>query len=71
MAPVPRILIVEDEIIASIISSMVERKGYRVVGRVASDEEAIMKSAGLEPDLVMMDIKLCGEMDGANSVKQK
>jgi len=70
MAPVPRILIVEDDdIIASIISSMLERKGYRVVGRVASGEKAIMKSAELEPDLVMMDIKLCGEMDGVTAAR--
>jgi CheY-like chemotaxis protein len=65
MAPIPRILIVEDdEIISNLITTMLERKGYHVIGRVASGEEAILKAAELEPDLVMMDITLSGQMDG-------
>jgi CheY-like chemotaxis protein len=70
MAPSPRIMIVEDdEIISNIISSMLERKGYCIAGRTDSGEKAIMKSAELEPDLVMMDIRLCGEMDGVTAAR--
>ena len=37
MAPIPRILVVEDdEIISSLIATMLERKGYSVVGQVMS-----------------------------------
>jgi len=65
MASIPRILIVEDdEIICNLITTMLERKGYSVVGKVSSGEEAIIKAAELEPDLVMMDITLSGPMDG-------
>ena len=42
MAPIPRILIVEDdEIISNLITIMLERKGYNIVGRIGSGEEAI------------------------------
>ena len=65
MAPIPRILIVEDdEIIANLISVMLERKGYSIVGKIASGEESIIRSAELEPDLILMDINLAGVMDG-------
>jgi two-component system, response regulator PdtaR len=65
MASIPRILIVEDdEIICNLITTMLERKGYSVVGRISSGEEAIIMAAELEPDLVMMDISLSGQMDG-------
>jgi CheY-like chemotaxis protein len=70
MAPIPRILIVEDdEIIANLITTMLERKGYGVIGKVMSGEEAIIKSAELEPDLVLMDINLCGILDGVSAAR--
>ncbi|MCK9590512.1 MAG: response regulator [Methanoregula sp.] len=70
MSPSTRILIVEDDdIIANIISSMLERKGYGIAGRTGSGEKAIIKSADLEPDLVIMDISLCGEMDGVTAAR--
>jgi len=65
MPPIPRIFIVEDdEIISNLITTMLERKGYSVVGKVGSGEEAIRLVAELEPDLVIMDINLSGLMDG-------
>jgi len=65
MPPIPRIFIVEDdEIISNLITTMLERKGYSVVGRVGSGEEAIRLAAELEPDLVIMDINLSGQLDG-------
>ena len=70
MAPIPRILVVEDdEIIANLITTMLERKGYGVIGQVMSGEEAIIKSAELEPDLVLMDINLCGILDGVSAAR--
>lgn len=65
MPPIPRIFIVEDdEIISNLITTMLERKGYSVVGKVGSGEEAIRLVAELEPDLVIMDINLSGQIDG-------
>nr|WP_320161550.1 response regulator [uncultured Methanoregula sp.] len=70
MPPIPRILIVEDdEIIANLITTMLERKGYAVVGKVGSGEEAIRKAAELEPDLVIMDITLSGQLDGVAAAR--
>lgn len=68
MAPIPRILIVEDdEIIANLISVMLEKKGYNIVGKIASGEESIIRAAELEPDLILMDINLAGVMDGVTA----
>ena len=68
MAPIPRILIVEDDdIIANLIAAMLEKKGYSIIGKITSGEEAIVKSAEIEPDLILMDINLSGEMDGVSA----
>jgi two-component system, response regulator PdtaR len=65
MSSVPRILIVDDDtIITHLISRMLQKKGYNIVGTVSSGEEAVLKSADLNPDLVIMDIGLSGQMDG-------
>lgn len=70
MAPIPRILIVEDdEIICNLITTMLEKKGYAVVGRISTGEEAIIKAAELEPDLILMDIHLEGTMDGVAAAR--
>jgi CheY-like chemotaxis protein len=65
MAKIPRILIVEDdEIIANLITLMLETTGYTVAGQT---ENAIRKAAELEPDLILMDINLYGQMDGVTA----
>lgn len=70
MATVSRILIVEDdEIIRNLITTMLERKGYAVAGQISSGEEAIVKAAELEPDLVLMDIGLSGKLDGVAAAR--
>jgi CheY-like chemotaxis protein len=70
MAPIPRILIVEDdEIICNLITTMLEKKGYAVVGKISTGEEAILKAAELEPDLILMDIHLEGTMDGVAAAR--
>ena len=70
MAKIPRVFIVEDdEIIANLITLMLEKKGYTIVGRSASGEESIRKAAELEPDLILMDINLNGQMDGVTAAQ--
>lgn len=65
MSESARILIVEDEsIVAKDIQAGLQGLGYTVVGMVATGEEALEQAATLRPDLVLMDIKLKGEMDG-------
>lgn len=65
MSPAPRILIVDDDkIITHLISLMLQKKGYNIVGKIISGEEAVLKSPDLNPDLVIMDIRLSGQLDG-------
>jgi CheY-like chemotaxis protein len=65
------ILIVEDEsIIAMDIRLRLLRFGYTVCGIVATGEEAVRKCGEVLPDLVLMDIKLKGEMDGIDAASE-
>ena len=60
-----KILIAEDtRIVALDIQSRLQEWGYAVPAVVSSAEEAIRKAAETGPDLVLMDIKLKGKMDG-------
>ena len=61
----PRILVVEDEaIVARDIRLQLEELGYEPVGHATRGEEAIVLAGELKPDLVLMDIRLVGAMDG-------
>lgn len=63
-----KILIVEDEIITSLeLKSILERNGYEVTGAAMSGEEAIQESSTRRPHLIIMDIGLIGELDGADA----
>ena len=65
------ILVVEDErITAEDIKSGLEGSGYHVLDMVSSGKEAIEKAGKLQPDLVLMDIKLKGKMDGIEAAGQ-
>jgi PAS domain S-box-containing protein len=66
-----KILVVEDEsIVAWDIQNILESLGYIVPARVASGLEAIQKVAETNPDLVLMDIKLQGDIDGVEAAEQ-
>ncbi len=66
-----RILIVEDEmIIAMEIRATLKKLGYEVAGSVISGFDAIQTAADKMPDLVLMDIRLKGEMDGIDAAKK-
>jgi two-component system, cell cycle sensor histidine kinase and response regulator CckA len=65
-----KILIVEDDGIVSMdIESRLENFGYDVCGKTGYAEKAIEKIEELEPDLVLMDIVLKGEIDGIEAAK--
>ena len=62
---IAKILVVEDENIVAIdIKNRLKRLGYAVPVIVDSGEEAVKQLAESEPDLVIMDIHLSGEIDG-------
>ena len=59
-----RILIVEDEtVIALGIESKLKILGYEATSIVNSGEKAIEKAESEKPDIILMDIRLKGEMD--------
>ncbi len=60
-----RILVVEDEVIVAMdIQRRLEKLGYSVVGNEVRGEDAIETAQEERPDLILMDIKLKGDMDG-------
>ncbi len=60
-----KILIVEDEaIVAHDIQLQLANLGYETFGPAARAEEAIALAGEVRPDLVLMDIRLGGEIDG-------
>ena len=64
-SPSANILIVEDEgIISADLAACLADLGYRVAGEAATGEDALRQAAAHRPDLVLMDIRLAGEMDG-------
>ena len=63
--PHKQVLIVEDEgIIAADIQSRLERLGYKVPAIARTGEEALHFARSTPFDLVLMDIRLKGDMDG-------
>jgi len=61
----PRIMLVEDEkVVAADIQECVKGLGYEVVGAAATGTEALRLAVNTMPDLVLMDIKLKGVLDG-------
>jgi two-component system, response regulator PdtaR len=64
------ILIVEDElIVAESLSLDLQRKGYAIAGIVSTGAEAINAAFVSQPDLVLMDIMLKGNLDGIETSK--
>lgn len=65
-----KILVVEDEGIVSIdIRNMLKKLGYTITGVAFLGEEAVQKTESTQPDLVLMDIGLKGEIDGIEAAK--
>ena len=65
-----KVLVVEDEkIIARDIESTLKRIGHESAGSVAKGEEAVSLAGKLNPDLILMDITLKGDMDGIEAAK--
>jgi two-component system, sensor histidine kinase len=62
------ILIAEDErITAADLHASLTQLGYCVVASVASGEEAVARAGEFRPDIVIMDVRLRGAMDGVEA----
>ncbi len=66
-----KILIVEDEAVAAEnLKEFLEEKGFAIAGICANGEDAVKTAIKTPPDLIFMDIKLEGEMDGVEVSKR-
>jgi PAS domain S-box-containing protein len=69
--PKAKVLIVEDEqIVASDIKRLLQNTGYDVIGIASTGEKAVRQATAGQPDLVLMDVKLKGQMDGIAAAAQ-
>ena len=66
-----KIIIVEDEIIIALdLKLRLENLGHYVLDIIFNGEDAIKKTGETNPDLVLMDIQLNGEIDGIEAAQQ-
>ena len=65
-----RVMIVEDEAITAMATgAMLKRLGHEVLASVASGEAALEACRERRPDLVLMDIRLDGKLDGIETAR--
>ena len=65
-----RVLVVEDETIVSMeIQDSLRNIGFEPVGCASTAQDALRLTKALQPDLVLMDIRLRGEMDGIEAAR--
>lgn len=66
-----RLLIVEDELILAMdLKDRLNDLGYTVVDTVSTGEAAVAAARGHLPDLILMDIRLAGRMDGIAAARE-
>ncbi len=66
-----RVLIVEDDRFQSLlVKKLITKLGYTSIGEITSGEEAVEMALELNPDVILMDILLEGEIDGIAAVEQ-
>ena len=60
----PRVVVAEDEALIRLdLVELLEEHGYEIVGQASDGEEAVRLANELEPDLIVMDVKM-PKMDG-------
>jgi CheY-like chemotaxis protein len=65
------ILIVEDELIpAKLLQTLLSKAGYEVIEIVKTGERAIEIVKDTPPDIILMDIRLQGEIDGITAMHE-
>jgi DNA-binding NarL/FixJ family response regulator len=66
-----RILIAEDEgLVAMSTRTLLEEIGYEVTGIAGTGEDALEQAGRDRPDLVLMDIKLKGSINGVDAARR-
>jgi len=68
---IPRILLVEDEALnALFIEHQLKKLGYIIDDHTSTGEDAIKSAIEHKPDLIIMDIRLAGDLDGIETARQ-
>lgn len=70
MTPAKILIVEDDRVVARDIRHQLTRIGHTVVGSTTFGEEAVPQALGLHPDLVLMDIRLEGALDGIDAAQQ-
>ena len=66
----PRVLVAEDEALIRLdLVEMLREEGYDVAGEAADGEEAVKLATELNPDLVILDVKM-PKVDGIEAAQQ-
>lgn len=69
--PAPRVLIVEDERIqARALAVELEAMGYQVCGIAGNGKAGVAKALEIRPDVVLLDIRMPGPVDGVQAAEQ-
>ena len=69
--PNPQILIVEDDrVIAKVAQWRLNKLGFDVCGKAGTGQEALELVVEKQPDLILMDINLSGDIDGIDVAKR-
>ncbi|PKD42499.1 response regulator [Rhodohalobacter barkolensis] len=65
------VVIVEDDMLLSLVETrIIEKLGYKVIGKAMSGEEAITMAKELNPDVFVMDVGLKGDLNGIEACAQ-
>ncbi|WP_185957310.1 response regulator [Gracilimonas mengyeensis] len=66
-----KIMLVEDDPLLAIVEEkLITKLGYKVVGKAQSGEEALRIISEIDPDIVIMDVQLAGDLDGIETTLQ-
>jgi CheY-like chemotaxis protein len=68
--PISILIVEDDNITARSLEYTLKDAGYDVADVVSSGEEAIRRATSKQPDLVLMDIRLKGMIDGVSAAQR-
>ena len=65
-----KILIVEDEVISAMyLQAQLRMLGYEICKKVVTGEDAVKLALFEKPDVILIDIRLAGKIDGIQTIK--
>ncbi|MEI9952825.1 MAG: PAS domain S-box protein [Pseudomonadota bacterium] len=70
MTPAKILVVEDDHIVARAIAQQLSRLGHTVLALTSRGEEAVALARDQQPDLVLMDIRLDGELDGIDAARR-